>query len=230
VASAAVASAAGVSAAAASAVVALAAAAVAASEAVAPPGAGKECVTMSNTSPSSPAASAPALPSRWARLWRHLWVTDWQLRRALPPGALDHLQSTIGAGEELHTAQVRFIVEADLDLLAVWRGQTPRERALELFAQYHLWDTAANNGVLVYVQFADRAVEIIADRGCNDRVSASEWGAVARGIRDAFATGRYIAGAVAGLEVVSVLLARQFPRVEGDTNEANELPDRPVLL
>jgi len=185
---------------------------------------------MSKPVSSSPAELAPPLPSRWARLWRHLWVTDWQLRRALPPGALDHLQSTIAAGEELHTAQVRFIVEADLDLLAVWRGQTPRERALELFAQYHLWDTAANNGVLVYVQFADRAVEIIADRGCNGRVSASEWGAVARGIRDAFATGRYIAGAVAGLEVVSVLLARQFPRGPGDVSEANELPDRPVLL
>lgn len=185
---------------------------------------------MSNPSPLSAVESPSALPSRGARLWRHLWVTDWQLRRALPPGALDHLQSTIGAGEELHTAQVRFIVEADLDLLAVWRGQTPRERALELFAQYHLWDTAANNGVLVYVQFADRAVEIIADRGCNGRVSASEWGAVACGIRDAFAAGRYLAGAVAGLEVVSVLLARQFPREEGDAKEANELPDRPVLL
>ena len=185
---------------------------------------------MSNPVPSSPVAPAPALSGRWARVWRHLWVTDWQLRRALPPGALDHLQSTIAAGEELHTAQVRFIVEADLDLLAVWRGQTPRERALELFAQYHLWDTAANNGVLVYVQFADRAVEIIADRGCNGRISASEWGAVAQGIRDAFATGRYIAGGVAGLEVVSVLLARQFPREPGDASEANELPDRPVLL
>ena len=88
----------------------------------------------------------------------------------------------------------------------------------------------ANNGVLVYVQFADRAVEIIADRGCNGRVSASEWSAVARGIRDAFATGRYLAGAVAGMEVVSVLLARQFPREAGDAKAANELPDRPVLL
>lgn len=185
---------------------------------------------MKQPSSSASGPALPALPGRWARLWRHLWVTDWQLRRALPPGALDHLQSTLAAGEELHTAQVRFIVEADLDLLAVWRGQTPRERALELFAQYHLWDTAANNGVLVYVQFADRAVEIVADRGCNGRISAEEWGAVARGIRDAFATGRYIAGAVAGLEVVSLLLARQFPRQAGDAASGNELPDRPVLL
>ena len=61
-------------------------------------------------------------------------------------------------------------------------------------------------------------------------INPGEWGAVAQGIRDAFATGRYIAGGVAGLEVVSVLLARQFPREPGDASEANELPDRPVLL
>lgn len=179
---------------------------------------------------SSSSTASFAMGSRWARLWRHLWVTDWQLRRALPPAALDHLQSAIAAGEELHAAQVRFVVEADLDLLAVWRGQTPRERALELFAQYHLWDTAANNGVLVYVQFADRAVEIVADRGCNGRISDAEWGAVARGIQEAFGSGRYVAGAVAGIEVVSILLARQFPRQTGAVPEGNELPDRPVLL
>jgi uncharacterized membrane protein len=32
------------------------------------------------------------------------------------------------------------------------------------------------------------------------------------------------------MEVVSVLLARQFPREAGDAKAANELPDRPVLL
>ena len=89
---------------------------------------------------------------------------------------------------------------------------------------------AATKTATQLLQFADRAVEIIADRGCNGRVSATEWDAVARGIRDAFGTGRYIAGGVAGLEVVSVLLARQFPRTPNEVDEANELPDRPVLL
>ena len=166
---------------------------------------------------------------RWARLWQHLLVTDWQARRAFPPAALDRLQAAIAAGEDLHDAQVCFVVEADLDLAAVWRGVTPRERAIELFAQYRVWDTADNNGVLVYLQLADRAVEIVADRGCAARIAESEWSAVARGIRDACGHGRYVAGALAGLEVVCILLARHFPRRSAAARR-NELPDRPVVL
>ena len=166
---------------------------------------------------------------RWARLWRHLLVTDWQARRAFPPAALDRIQAAIAAGEELHDGQVCFVVEADLDLAAVWRGVTPRERAVDLFAQYRVWDTADNNGVLVYLQLADRAVEIVADRGCAARIAESEWSAVARGIRDACSLGRPVAGALAGLEVVCILLARHFPR-RGGTARRNELPDRPVVL
>ena len=162
-------------------------------------------------------------------MWRHLLVTDRQLRRAFPPAALDRLQATIAAGEQVHEAQIRFVVEADLDLVDVWQGQTPRERALELFSRYRVWDTAANNGVLVYVQLADHAVEIIADRGCNGRIGEAEWSAVAAGIRDACAKGQYVAGTLAGLEVICILLARHFPAMAGHAR-VNELPDRPVVL
>lgn len=172
---------------------------------------------------------SPPLPGRWARLWRHLLVTDWQVRRAFPPAALERLEETIRAGEALHTGQVRFVVEADLELADVWRGLTPRERAIDLFARYRVWDTADNNGVLVYLQLADHAVEIVADRGCNGRISAAEWSAVAAGIRDACRAGRAMAGALAGLEVLCILLARHFPRAEGQV-QANELPDRPLIL
>ena len=57
------------------------------------------------------------------------------------------------------------------------RGLTPRERALQAFAQLGVWDTEANNGVLIYVLWADHDVEIVADRGFNGRVSAAGMGA-----------------------------------------------------
>jgi uncharacterized membrane protein len=53
-------------------------------------------------------------------------------------------------------------------------------RALEVFAHLRVWDTEHNNGVLIYVQLADRIVEIVADRGFRGRVSPAEWEAVCR--------------------------------------------------
>ena len=61
-------------------------------------------------------------------------------------------------------------VASALDLM---RGITPRQQALQAFARLGVWDTDANNGVLIYVSWADRDVEIVADRGFNGRVSAA---------------------------------------------------------
>ena len=57
---------------------------------------------------------------------------------------------------------------------------TPRARSLEVFAHLRVWDTEANNGVLIYVQVADHSVEVVADRGVASRVAQSEWDAICR--------------------------------------------------
>jgi uncharacterized membrane protein len=121
---------------------------------------------------------------------------------------------------------LRLVIEADLDLAAVWRGQTPRQRAIALFAECHVWDTAANNGVLLYVQLADRAVEVVADRGFDARVAPAAWELLCAGMRSAFAEGRFEAGALAGIGQTSALLAEHFP----PGTPRNELPDRPLIL
>jgi uncharacterized membrane protein len=50
---------------------------------------------------------------------------------------------------------------------------TDRQRALALFADYGIWDTEDNCGVLVYVNLADRKVDIVADRGIDRRIDAA---------------------------------------------------------
>ena len=49
------------------------------------------------------------------------------------------------------------------------------ERALDIFSQLRIWDTAHNNGVLIYLLLADRNVEIVADRGIDAKVGAAGW-------------------------------------------------------
>jgi uncharacterized membrane protein len=111
----------------------------------------------------------------------------------------------------------------------VWRGNTPRQRALEVFAALGVWDTAANNGVLIYVLLADRDVEIVADRGFNGRVSLDEWQAICIAMDARFQAGDYESGAVECVRRVGEIIARHFPVQPGDRNP-NELPNRPTLL
>lgn len=161
------------------------------------------------------------------RLARHLLTSHWRVRRAFPPATVAAIGAAIHAAEQGHAGEIRFAVEGALDPGSLIGGQTPRERAVDLFSQLRVWDTMHNNGVLIYVLLADRAVEIVADRGIHAHESATTWSAICRQIEAAFARRDYEAGAKAGIEAVAQSLRRHFPRrgVHG-----NELPDEPVLL
>lgn len=106
-------------------------------------------------------------------------------------------------------------------------GQHARDRAIEQFGRLRVWDTAENNGVLIYLLWAERDVEIVADRGTDAQVGAEAWETVRRQMEAAFRAGRFEEGAVAGIEAVGTLLARHFP---GDGSGPNEVSDRPVIL
>jgi uncharacterized membrane protein len=94
-----------------------------------------------------------------------------------------------------------------------------------VFAQLGVWDTEANNGLLIYVSWADRDVEIVADRGYNDRVTAQQWTDICLAMERLFAAGQPQQAILEGIAAVGKLLALHFPAVD-----RNELPDRPVLL
>jgi uncharacterized membrane protein len=170
-----------------------------------------------------------SLVSRFARLWRHRWIDEAHVRRALPAVALERLTRRVAASEQRHTGQVRICIEAGLPLSYLWREATPRERAITLFGKLRVWDTEHNNGVLIYLLMAERAIEIVADRGIDARVSAEEWAATAQRMGAAFREKRFEDGLTQALEEVSALLVAHFPLAEGQRG-ANELPDKPVVL
>jgi hypothetical protein len=164
---------------------------------------------------------------RVKRLLRHGLLPAWARRRSFPPRALAEIEAAIGEIESQHSGEIRFAIEAALDLPRLWRDVLPRACALEGFAHLRVWDTAANNGVLIYVLLADHAVEIVADRAIAARVSQPEWDAVCRLMEEHFRAGRFAEGAVAGVRGVGRLLTQHFGRTGGD---ADELPNRPALL
>ena len=161
------------------------------------------------------------------RLFQHLLASHWRVRRAFPPATVATIGAAIQAAEQGHDGEIRIAVEGALDPWSLIRGQTPRERAIEVFANLHVWDTQHNNGVLIYVLLADRAVEIVADRGIHAHEASATWATICRQIETACGRGDYEAGAKAGIEAVAHALRRHFPHPDG---QGNELPDAPVLL
>jgi uncharacterized membrane protein len=165
--------------------------------------------------------------THWRRLFRHLATRDAVTRRAFDQAALDRIEQSVRAAESRHSGEIRFAIEGALHPDAIRKGFAPRERALELFAQLRVWDTAHNNGVLIYVLLADRAVEIVADRGvAHGRVPQAEWDVVCRTMESAFREGRFADGAVAGIEAVADILARHPPA----PRSGNQLADAPVII
>src|SRR3954467_8448990 len=161
------------------------------------------------------------------RIGRHLFHPSWRLRGDFPPRGLTGVQRAIKAGETTHCGQVRFVVEGALDGAPLFRNQPARERALEVFSQLRIWDTAHNNGVLIYLLLADRDVEIVADRGINGKIGAEGWESICRAMEAEFRSGQFERGVIGGIEAVSRELAKHFPP-QGP--HANELPDAPVVM
>jgi uncharacterized membrane protein len=165
---------------------------------------------------------------RLARIFRHRWLDETDTARALNPGALKRLESRIAASESRHSGEIRLCVEAGLPLSYLWRHATPRQRAVTLFGKLRVWDTEHNNGVLIYLLLAERAIEIVADRGLDRHVSRADWDALVATMRDAFRAGRFEDGLMQAIEAVDTVLASRYPLAPGQDNP-NELPDRPDI-
>src|ERR1700716_3241651 len=141
------------------------------------------------------------------RIGRHLLEHRWRARRIFPPRALPAIEQAIKASEATHSGQIRFVVEGALDGAPLFRNQSARERALDIFSHLRIWDTAHNNGVLIYLLLADRKVEIVADRGIDAKVGAAGGQKICAEMETDFRSGNFEAGVIKGIEAVSRQLA-----------------------
>ncbi len=161
------------------------------------------------------------------RIGRHLLLNRWRVRRAFPRQALTNIEKAINASEALHTGQIRFAVEGALDGVPLFKDQSARARSIDVFANLRVWDTENSNGVLIYLLLADRDVEIVADRGINEKVQQAEWEAICRLMETEFRAGNFEGGVLTGVAAVTRLLAKHFP---ASGAPRNELPDKPVVM
>ncbi len=161
------------------------------------------------------------------RALRHATFLPWQVSRSFPADTLHAIEKAIEGSEARHAGELRVVVEGALHPLAALRGQSGRERAIEVFSSLRIWDTAHNNGVLVYLLMADQNIEIVADRGIQACVGDPVWAALCRRLEARFRQRQFHDGMLECIAEITRELANHFPP---DGHPHNELPDRVVLI
>lgn len=161
------------------------------------------------------------------RLWAHACYPLWRVRGLFPESTLKQLENEIAASEQRHLGQIRFVIESAMPLMEILHRKNPRERALDYFGLLRMWDTQHNSGVLLYVNVADHAIEIVADRGIAAAAAPEEWTRICADVEKAFRQQRYEEGLNGGIRALDTLLTAHFPR-SGEPF-ANELADEIVL-
>lgn len=162
------------------------------------------------------------------RLIRHRFARD--SRRLVSDAALQNLAALVAASERQHSGEIRICIESRLPHSYLLRPDAiqaiTRERAVAQFGKLRVWDTEHNNGVLIYLQLAERAIEIVADRGLASHVTPAMWQAIVQKLGDALQSGQFESGLRQAIAEVSALLSEHFPQYPGAENP-NELPDLP---
>lgn len=164
----------------------------------------------------------------WSRAWRHFATTQRESQKLFSPEIMERLQAVIAEGEATHRGEVRLIIESSLPFRKIRRGMTTRQRALDLFGTFRVWDTEENNGVLLYINIADHKLEVIADRAAARGIGDPHWQSVCSLAQQAFKAGDFERGVAEALTAIHRALATVFP---ADARSAeNELPDAPVMM
>lgn len=164
------------------------------------------------------------------RWMRHAWLDAGDAQRLLSPQGLQRLQTRIIHSEEHHQGELRICVEGGLPWSWLWRGLSARERAIDLFSQLRVWDTAHNNGVLIYLLLADRRIEIVADRGLHGHVPEGTWESLIDELQGHCCAGRFEDGLNHAIDRLDALMRTHWPLPACRTLNPNELPDTIVLL
>ncbi len=165
--------------------------------------------------------------NRIRRAIRHEFYGPRRVRALLPDTSMLKIESAIASGEARHSAELRFVIEASLDFSQVWSRATPRERAMAIFSNLQIWDTEANNGILLYVLMADQSVEIVADRAAVRAIPQSSWDEVCQRLAQAFRARDYLNGTLDAINEIHRMVEPHFPPA---ANDRNELPNRPVII
>lgn len=169
----------------------------------------------------------PARPLNLGRWFKNFMYMPWQTHQCFDADIQAKISHAVAQAEQHHAGEIRVIIEGHLPLHIALRGST-RIRAKQLFAEYGVWDTAYNSGVLLYINLCERTVEIVADRGINSFVDDAHWITICHNMTALLSQKQYAAGVIQGIEQVGQILEQYYDHQIKDLG--NELDNSAILL
>ncbi len=163
------------------------------------------------------------------RLGKHLLFFKASIRFYFNKRELTQLLQSIKESEIKHMAELKIVIEHSLDFISVLQGRTSRQRAIEIFSLYRIWDTEENNGVLIYLLLADNKLEIVADRGINNKLGEAYWNKIMENTLKYFKDKKYTSGVEYVIFEITKEMSQLYPLSAMNENK-NELSDELVIL
>lgn len=138
----------------------------------------------------------------YAEPWGHDFVYLWPM---------------IGAAAGFFACRIPWVKRSLLP--ARRRDDAVLQRSLAAFTTEGLHHTRDRTGILIFVSLLEHEVEVLADKGINEKVPQGTWDEVVRILTAELAAGRACQGFCKAIERCGIILAEHFPRLAEDQDE-----------
>jgi uncharacterized membrane protein len=145
------------------------------------------------------------------RLLQHWRTSKKQGYRLFPANALEHFHSIIEDGAQRHRAYLKLAIEVALPTRVILRNTSARHRACTIFNRHCTGADPERNHILIYINLADRQVEIVTDPRVARILTSEQWQLLCHHITHGFSTGDPSGGIDSALNELNALLERTLP-------------------
>lgn len=97
-----------------------------------------------------------------------------------------------------------------------------KRRAMLFFGEAGLFDTKDRTGILIFISLREKRVELIADKGINDKVHKDTWTDIVDQLIEDIKKGNMVDGLAQAVESCGSRLVEHFPIEPDDENELSD--------
>jgi putative membrane protein len=96
------------------------------------------------------------------------------------------------------------------------------QRAVRYFMESGVYNTKDRTGILIFISYLERRVELLADKGISEKIPQEKWDAIVSHIIDGIKSRQLVNHLADSIRECGKLLAEHFPIQPDDVNELND--------